>query len=179
MKRKLLTLTVLLTGLFLYNSCTTYPDDYLRDYEVRKMIEDAIRENNKDLEFTQWEIIQVQVKASDWEWVYIDGHPDKGHWRAVADLPELTEFIFEKGAALGYVFLGEPGVDEVQKPLPYVQSHYDGDDEFGNPVFFTETISCDFQYGNPSTVAFYIEANDLFEDSAAPNNYYFRVVLIW
>lgn len=179
MKRKLLTLTVLLTGLFLYNSCTTYPDDYLRDYEVRKMIEDAIRENNKDLEFTQWEIIQVQVKASDWEWVYIDGHPDKGHWRAVAELPELTEFIYENGAALGYVFLGEQGVDETQKPLPYVQSHYDGDDELGNPVFFTETISCDFQYGNPSTVAFFIEANDLFEDSAAPNNYYFRVVLIW
>ena len=86
MKRKLLTLTVLLTGLFLYNSCTTYPDDYLRDYEVRKMIEDAIRENNKDLEFTQWEIIQVQVKASDWDWVYIKGHPDKGHWEAVADV---------------------------------------------------------------------------------------------
>ena len=178
MKKKLLNSIwafLLLTGVaFSFNACTTYSDDYLSELEIRRLIEQAIKDNNEKLEFTQWKIVPIQVKKTEWEW------NDKAEqWQAFADLPELTEFIYENGAALGYIFLGTQGVDEVQKILPYVDTHYAGDDEDGNPIIFTETISCDFQLGNPSTVGFFIEASDLFYDESAPLDYFFRIVLIW
>lgn len=178
MKKKLLNsiwAVLLLTGVaFSFNACTTYSDDYLSELEIRRLIEQAIKDNNEKLEFTQWKIVPIQVKKTEWEW------NDKAEqWEAFADLPELTEFIYENGAALGYVFRGTQGVDEVQKILPYVDTHYTGDDEDGNPIIFTETISCDFQLGTPSSVGFFIKSSDLFEDSEAPQNYNFRIVLIW
>lgn len=170
MKRKLLAGLAFFALLLTVNSCTTY-DDYLSEYEVRKMIEQAIRDYDKeiDLEFTRWDIVNVMVKENDWHW-----NEKSGQWQVVANLPELTEFIYESGAALGYLFLGN-GSDEVQVPLPYVNTYYDDN----NDVIFTETISCDFQLGKPSTAGFYIKASDLAKDDYAPNNYTFRVVLIW
>ncbi len=32
------------------------------------MIEQALQENNANLEFTQWEIVNIQVNQNDWEW---------------------------------------------------------------------------------------------------------------
>ncbi|NLX81056.1 MAG: hypothetical protein GXZ03_05785 [Proteiniphilum sp.] len=175
MKRRLLAGLAFIVLLFTVNSCTTY-DDYLSEYEVRKLIEQAIRDYDKeiDLDFTKWKIVNIEVKEGDWKW------NDKAEqWQVFSDLPELTEFVYEEGAALGYVFLGEQGKDEVQIPLPYVNTYYDGQDNNGNDIIFTETISCDFQLGNPSTVGFYIKESDLAKDNYAPNNYNFRVVLIW
>lgn len=176
MKRKLTALFLASLAILLLSSCvTSTTDDYLSELEIRRIIEQAIKDNNEKLEFTQWDIIQIQVKKSDWQW-----NNKSEQWEAFADLPELTEFIYENGAALGYVFIGEPGVDEVQKLLPYVNTYYAGDDEVsGLPIIFTETISCDFQFGNPSNVGFSIKASDLFDDEEAPQNYYFRIVLIW
>ena len=174
MKKKLLNSIwafLLLTGVaFSFNACTTYSDDYLSELEIRRLIEQAIKDNNQNLEITQWEIVNIQVKKNDWKW------NDKAEqWEAFADLPELTEFIYENGAALGYIFLGTQGVDEVQKLLPYVNTYSD----FDGSNTFTETISCDFQLGTPSTVGFFIKLSDLFEDLDAPQNYNFRIVLIW
>ena len=174
MKKKLLNsiwAVLLLTGVaFSFNACTTYSDDYLSEPEIRRLIEQAIKDNNQNLEITQWEIVNIQVKKNDWKW------NDKAEqWEAFEDLPELTEFIYENGAALGYIFLGTQGVDEVQKLLPYVNTYSD----FDGSNTFTETISCDFQLGNPSTVGFFIEASDLFYDESAPLDYFFRIVLIW
>lgn len=152
-----------------YSCSTSSTQDYLDEYEVRRMIEDAIRENNKQLEFTQWKIVNINIKKDDWSW-----NDAALQWEAFADLPELTEFIYEEGAQLGYVFIGEQGVDEVQKLLPYVET-YTADD--GNT--FTETISCDFQLGNPSTVGFFIKDSQLAKDANAPQNFFFRIVLIW
>lgn len=146
----------------------------LTEAEIRQLIEQAINDNNEKLEFTQWEIINFEVKESDWTW-----DDDFDQWQVFGELPELTEFIYEYGATLGYVFIGTQGVDEVQKILPYVETWYDGDDDFGNPIYFTETISFDIQYGNPSTVGFFIKSSDLFKDLDAPQNYNFRIVLIW
>ena len=78
---------------------------------------------------------------------------------------------------ISYVFIGEQGVDEVQKLLPYINT-YSFTDDYGSSTF-TETISADFQYGNPSTVAFFIKDSDLADDPNAPQNYNFRIVLIW
>jgi len=163
-----LMLSVLVAGY----SCAD--DDYLSEREVRRMIEEALRQNNEQLEFTQWEIINITVNVNDWEW-----NADFAQWEAIYNLPELDEFIYENGAQLGYVFIGQQGVNEVQKLLPYVDTYYAGDDENGIPIYFTETISVDYQFGNPSTVAFYIKDSQLAQDDGAPQLYNFRIVLIW
>lgn len=149
-------------------------DDYLSENEVRRMIEQALIENNEQLEFTEWKIVNITVNSNDWQWI-----PEAAHWEAVYDLPELDDFIYEYGAQIGYVFIGQQGVNEVQKMLPYSESYYAGDDEDGKPVYFTETIDVDYQLGNPSTVAFYIKDSQLAQDDDAPQLYNFRIVLIW
>lgn len=165
MKRKLFAGLAFLALLLTVNSCTNY-DDYLSEYEVRKMIEQALKEHGK----TQWEIVVFDIRKNDWEW-----NDAERRWQVFADLPELTEFIYEEGAALGHVFLGLQGKDEVQTALPYSYTYKDTNT---NEVF-TETISCDFQLSNPSTVGFYLQQSDLNKDLNSPDNYSFRVVLIW
>lgn len=127
-----------------------------------------------DFQETQWDIVNITVKKANWEWIN-----NAGRYEAVFDLPELTKFIYENGAQLGYVFIGQEGVDEVQKMLPFVHTYYEGEDEEGFPILYTETISCDFMYGSPSTVAFYIQASDLGRDDSILADYNFRIVLIW
>ena len=130
-------------------------------------------DSTKDLIETQWEVVNITAKKSDWRWIEADGR-----YEAVFDLPELTKFIYESGAQLSYVFIGTQGVDEVQKMLPFVHTYYEEDNQ-GNPILYTETISGDFQLGTPSTVAFYIQASDLGRDDTILGNYNFRVVLLW
>ena len=186
-------ITALLIGAILFAgySCST-SDDYitraearrlveealrsqangLSEAEIKRLIDDAINLNNNNLEFTQWEIVNIAVDANDWEW-----NSNSAQWEAIYNLSELTEYIYEYGAIISYVFIGEQGVDEVQKLLPYINTYsvLDGADTFT----FTETISADFQIGNPSTVAFFIKDSDLAQDYEAPQNYNFRIVLIW
>lgn len=146
----------------------------LTEAQIRNMIEQALIENNEQLEFTRWEIVNITVNWDDWVW-----NTSSAQWEAIYDLPELDEFIYEQGAQLGYVFIGQQGVDEVQKLLPYVDTYYAGDDSQGNPIYFTETVSVDYQFGNPSTVAFFIKDSQLAQDPDAPQTYNFRIVLIW
>lgn len=178
MKKRIISLikklTVLFLLLFVTYSCSDSTQDYLDEYEIRRMIEEEIRKNNLELEFTQWEIVNIEVKKTDWKWDI-----DAGRYDAVYNLPELTEFIYEDGAQIGYVFIGEQGVDEVQKTLPYLHTYYEGEDDQGNPILYTETISCDYKLGSPSTVAFYIQGSDLGRDDYNLTNYNFRIVLIW
>lgn len=104
---------------------------------------------------------------------------DIGRYEAIYDLPELTEFIYENGAALGYVFIGTQGVDEVQKLLPFVHTYSETDGE-GSTITYTETISCDFNLGSPSSVVFTLEMSDLaFYEDGVPVDMNFQVVLIW
>ena len=160
---------------FITYSCSDSTQDYLDEYQIRKMIEDEIRKNNKDLEFTQWEIVPITVKKETWEW-----NAEAGRYEAIYDLPELTEFIYEDGAQLGYVFIGEQGVDEVQKMMPYVQNYRRI--EQGKTIAYTETISYDLQYGTPSSVAFYLQTSDLDNLKSYDkllSTYNFRIVLVW
>lgn len=187
----LITVFLLTAILFASYSCST-SDDYitraearrlveealrsqangLSEAEIKRLIDDAINQNNNNLEFTQWKIVNITVNADDWEW-----NNNSAQWEAVYNLSELTEFIYEYGAMISYVFIGQQGVNEVQKLLPYINTYsvMEGADTFT----FTETISADFQQGNPSTVAFFIKDSDLAQDPDAPQNYNFRIVLIW
>jgi len=113
--------------------------------------------------------VNITVSKEDWIW-----NDNKSQWEAVKSLPELTSNIYEEGAQLAYLFLGTQGSGEVQKLLPYVETWSDV-----NGNIFTETISCDYQLGNPSTVAFFIKESDLYEDPDAPQNYAFRIVLLY
>ncbi len=144
----------------------------LSESEVRKIVEDAIRSNNNTLEITQWDIVNITVFEDDWVW-----NDKLAQWEAIYDFPELTEYIYENGALIGYVFIGEQGVDEVQKLLPYINTY--SLLENGNYSTFTETVSVDYQYGNPSSVAFFIKDSELAMDDGAPLTYNFRIVLIW
>lgn len=140
----------------------------LSEAQIRKIIKEEIEKTA-----TGWEIVNFTVKKEDWKW-----NDQAKQYEAIANLPQLTEFIYENGAAIGYVFIGTRGDDEVQKLLPFVNT-YSGTNNAGETVYFTETISYDFQLGNPSTVAFFIKSSDLFKDPEAPQNYKFRIVLIW
>ena len=51
--------------------------------------------------------------------------------------------------------------------------------EEGYDIIFTETISYEYKVDNGKSITFIIKSSDLFQDEDAPNNYNFRVVLIW
>jgi len=173
---------VLLGGYSCSDDDPYYPDDYLTEAQVRRMIEEALRQNNEDLEFTKWEIVNITVEKGHWSWNEVDKR-----FQAIYELPELNEDIYEIGAVLGFIFIGPQDVNEVQKTLPYVHTYGIYDDE-GNIVdTYTETISFDVQYKKDNaikpTVAFFIQASDLFgsEDDIQylEGEYNFRLVMIW
>jgi len=112
---------------------------------------------------TQWEIVNISVPSGDWEW-----DNTNGFYSATYNLPEMSEFIFTDGAALGYYYFN----NKSKTALPYVKSYFDGTN------YYTETYSCDFQVGNPSTVTFYLEMSDL-QSYDVPPSASFQVVLIW
>lgn len=158
-----------------YSCSDDHPGDYLSQDEVRRMIEEALRQNNEQLEFTDWEI--VNITADNWIW---NGEENAKRYEAVYELPQLDEDIYKNGAVLGYIFIGMEGQNEVQKLLPYVHTYDDVD------PFYTETISFDIQYKKESeegsSVAFYIQSSDLFggeEFEEFLPAYRFRLVLIW
>lgn len=159
MKRKLMYASLAIMGLFLGIACST--DNSLTHDDVQGMIDQSL--NN------QWTIVNINVSKTDWVW-----NDSKSQWEAIKSLPELTSNIYEQGAQLTYLFLGTQGSDEVQKLLPYVETWKDA-----NSNIFTETISCDYQLGSPSTVAFFIKESDLYKDPDAPQNYAFRIVLLY
>ncbi len=120
----------------------------------------------------QSKVIPITIKERDWTW-----DNDAGRYEVIVDLPEMSNYIYEKGTLNGYVFIGQQGVNEVQKALPYVHTYFEGVDDDGFDIKYTETISCDFMYGTPSTVAFYIQASDLFRNDDILSDYNFKIVL--
>jgi hypothetical protein len=166
---------VLLGGYSCSDDDPYYPDDYLTEAQVRRMIEEALRQNNEQLNFTEWKIVNITTEDGHWSW----DDRDK-RYKAVYELAGLNENIYKNGAVLGYVFIGEQNINEVQRLLPYVQSYGDAD------PFYTETISFDIQYKKDGvekpSVAFYIQSSDLFGSEEMAEflpSYNFRLVLIW
>ncbi|MEA5062156.1 MAG: hypothetical protein VB074_12130 [Proteiniphilum sp.] len=124
--------------------------------------------DNDDIVETQWDIQDYEVKASEWSW-----NPSLERWEAVKQMKYISEFIYESGAVIGYVFLGVQNQDEVQTQLPYTRRAYVDDG-----TYFTETLGYEYSFLT-NKVTFYIEPADGIEDPAAKTGYVFRLVLIW
>lgn len=129
--------------------------------------------NNDNITETQWKVVPILIKKADWNWNAADGQ-----YEAIVNLPELTQFIFNEGAAMAYIKFNA----NTKATLPYTKSYsytYTGTDGKQYTGFYTEFIKCDFQVGSPSTVAFYIEASDLERADEYLEDKEFQVVLIW
>lgn len=158
MKRKLLLFSVsTLLVLFLGYGCSD--DNFLSDREIQEMIDNSLN--------GQWQVIPVNILSTDWQW-YEDEY--EGYYFATVDLPELTDYIFDDGATHAYYYFN----DNSKTALPYVKT-IKGD----QGVPFTETYSCDFNLGDPSTVTFYLEASDAGRYNGNPPAAIFKVLLIY
>jgi hypothetical protein len=125
-------------------------------------------DSNDDIVETVWNIENPTINASQWSW-----SPANKRWEAVWQLAYINEFIYEKGAVIGYVFLGTQGQNEVQTQLPYLKSY-----QLDDGSEFTETISYEYSLLT-NRVTFYIAPSDGIEDSAARATYNFRIAMIW
>ncbi|MDO5522683.1 MAG: hypothetical protein Q4G48_01405, partial [Bacteroidia bacterium] len=70
--------------------------------------------SNDNVAETQWKVVNISVNKADWEWKSADGF-----YQATAKLPELTQFIFDEGAALGYYKFS----NNSKTALPYVKTY--------------------------------------------------------
>ncbi|MDD4800630.1 MAG: hypothetical protein PHD28_06340 [Proteiniphilum sp.] len=158
MKRKLFLFTVSAL-LLLFSGYGCSDDDGLSDRDIQQMIDASLN--------GQWKIIPVEIKPDDWVW-YED--EKEAYYRVTIDLPELKDYIFDEGATLAYYRFNQ----NAKTALPYVKTTI-GD----NGVPFTETYSCDFELGNPSTATFYLESSDAGKYDGNPPGALFQIVLIY
>ncbi len=112
---------------------------------------------------------------------------NRWHWNeqmkrneCIFDFNALTPYIYEKGVVHASVFhaeqITENGVPvqyETLKSLPFVRSYWDPDQR----VYYTETIGYDVAPGNPYTICFYIQTDDL--GATGLQDYKFKVSLLW
>lgn len=129
-------------------------------------------DDSNDIVETAWNIEEFTVNSTQWSW-----NSDLNRWEAVRPLDYIDDFIYEKGAVIGYIFIGTQGQDELQIQLPYIKSWLiDGED--GGQINFTETIGYEYSIVN-KRVTFFIEPSDGFKDEDAKQTYNFRIVMIW
>lgn len=175
MKRKLLTGLAFLTLLLTINSCTTY-DDYLSEQEVRRLIEQAIKDYDNEIfaDFTKWHIAgDLLVKQNEWRW-----NENLSQFEATIKIPELSQTVYDYGAVLAYVYIGDEDEDEVQKPLEYTNTYtyIFNDDEGEFETTLSETINYEYSVGQVKII---IKSSGLIKDDYAPQQYYFRMILLW
>lgn len=115
---------------------------------------------------TEWNIEPFTIKASEWSW-----NNDMARWEAVRQLNFIDEFIYEKGAVIGYLFLNENG-KEVQYQLPHTVNVIAGE------FVLTETIDYHFDYIT-KRATFLIKPSNSIEDPEAKQTYDFRIAMIW
>ena len=121
-----------------------------------------------DIDETQWDIQDYEVKASEWSW-----NPENERWEAVKPMKYISEFIYESGAVIGYVFLGVQNEDEVQTQLPFTRRVF-----LDDGTYFTETLGYEYSFLTKK-VTFYIAPADGIQDTEARTPYVFRLALIW
>lgn len=146
MQQRVLVIVLLIASLFSFSGCTTE-----EIYNIRG---------------TESSVSYFTIRRGDWVW-----NPALKRYEAFRGISALDQFIFDRGAIVGSVFITENNV-EVQKLVPFVHTY---DDPF-QP--YTETISMDFSL-NPSQVWFYIQASDLVRDDTYLQDYEFKVSLFW
>ncbi len=171
MKRKFT--RALFTGLLflgiMFTGTSCFVDNHIDTDEIQEMIDNSLN--------GQWKIVDIVVKKEHWTWYPSNAYPYKGYYYCDVKLPELTKPIFDEGAVIAYY----KHSNNSKTALPFVQVF---DYEFvENGVTYvsnyTETISCDFNLGSPSTATFIIEASDRERFDQDLRDRYFQVVLIW
>ena len=113
---------------------------------------------------TQWQTRQFQIASTDWRL----SEKCETFWYARRQFPQLTRFVFDEGAVLGYLIVGNSRV-----PLPdtWVQVILlDNGEEY----VFSETYSFEIE---PGWITFTHQTSDAFMERPPTQN--FHVVLIW
>ncbi|MDO4190711.1 MAG: hypothetical protein Q4D14_03355 [Bacteroidales bacterium] len=114
-------------------------------------------------EGTNWKIINLTVPANAWV-EYADNNNQNNYYRALFDVPEINDFIYNSGLVICY-----HEVNNSQIILPYVRHNQDQD---GN--YWTTTVDFDYAVGS---VAIYVTHSDFADDPPGEMN--FRLVLMW
>ena len=122
---------------------------------------------------TDWDIIEIPVRQSDWE--LIGGKPGDFNtfYRCVINDRRFHQDIYDIGAIQVFQYQSVDG-REVQTALPFVfhrEQMVDG--EYQN---WTETLFYDFR---PGVVTLYMYYSDFRTDLSAPPASDFRFVLQW
>lgn len=144
----------------LFFSCTT------EEYITEEYIEYITEYVDPEGEFAYVFYDVVTIKKTDWKW-----DPAMQRFEASAEFPEFFRDEYDYGALVGNVFINENGEEKLQI-LPYIKTWQDGN------ITFTETISCALSF-DKQRVFFYIQSSDLIMDEEAPQEYEFKVSIIF
>ena len=118
-----------------------------------------------------WRYATFSVNSNDWQEIAnVDGNPC---YMCEFEWEDITDYVYNEGLAIGSIYT-TVGEVETLSPLPYVL-HRQGTDDAGNPIYWTETYTFDY---NPGYVAFYVTYSDFFMDQR-PGNIDFRVSILW
>lgn len=109
-----------------------------------------------------WSIVNITIKEGEWKW-----DATKKLYYATVDLPELTEYIYNNGSIVSYVYIGTQGQDEVMYLLKY--------DDYVSGYKFS--IWNDYSYDMGPSAQFYFKWSD--GSQSKPGNYNFKIVLMW
>ena len=116
---------------------------------------------------TEWEIIDFEVFPNNWRPV-----PDDlmgNIFECTIQFPELTKFIFDKGAVVCHLIQNLNGAD-IQTPLPYTFFGMTGN------VLYSENYTYEIK---PGSINFIVKISDFDTQAQQPLGCIYRVVLMW
>lgn len=155
---KLLSLLLVITGVFAFSSCEgdkIYYEDPSFNWETLFYPVSATGYDSQG------------KKIDKWEW-----NPNTRRYQCIinisGDFAKLDEFIYNNGNAIGYVFWGEQYVDETQNLMPYYDDVWNA-----NLWYDTSLLGKDRIY----EVAFYFQWADGRQE--APPLYNLKLALFW
>lgn len=128
----------------------------------------------KDGDSTQWKVIDITVKATDW--VY-SNNADNNFFSATFSVPLLTEFIYDYGLTQCYVEYNKGTNNKTQQLLPSVRSYEVHDNASNAWIPYTQTI--DYEYGVGSVTFFVTNSDFIYDNVSSPGAMDFRLVLMW
>ena len=116
-----------------------------------------------------WKVVNLYVSPSMWEPIY-DSNRLFLYYRCIADVPELTKFIYDEGLCIVYRKAIDGNI-EVQEPLTKIIYNEEADG-----FLWQHAIVYDF---SPGEIAFYVQSSDFGDESNRPPRMDFRIVLMW
>ena len=125
-----------------------------------------------------WKIVDYSIFRSEWELIGEAGEIGS-YYYYVADVPELTQRVYDDGLFLCYyLFRDEHGID-VQTPLPFSAYYIDAwKDDYGNDweTPWSEHFSYDVATGS---IAFKLVYSNFYTGNPPPARCDFRLVLLY